>query len=214
MKSCFFISPIGAADSIERAASNKLLKFIIEPVLQRCGFDNPVRADQITQPGVVTSQIFTKLWNDDLVIADLSGSNPNVFYELAVRHMARKPCVLMIRKAERLPFDVAPNRTIFFDFDVEDAGKAQAELEAMILASGSDPESVATPLSLAIDLAPLGGSKNPVEKGISEILSLVQDVRTIVGGFGTTNGSDGTSSSPDHKVQEVIINDLETRSPV
>jgi hypothetical protein len=113
VKSCFFISPIGSAESAERVASNKLLKFIIEPVLKRCGYKNPVRADQITQPGVVTSQIFTKLWNDDLVIADLSGSNPNVFYELAVRHIARKPCVLTIRKSERLPFDVAPNRTIF-----------------------------------------------------------------------------------------------------
>jgi hypothetical protein len=154
MKTCFFISPIGSPDSAERAASDKLLKFIIEPVLKRCGFDRPVRADHITQPGVITSQVFTKLWIDDLVVADLTGSNPNVFYELAVRHIARKPCVHMIRKGERLPFDVAPNRTVFFDFDIEEADRAQTELDK---------------------------SMNPVEVGITEILSLVQDVRAIVG---------------------------------
>ena len=181
MKTCFFISPIGAPDSLERAASNKLLKFIIEPVLQKCGYEKPVRADQMTQPGVVTSQVFTKLWNDDLVIADLTGSNPNVYYELAVRHIRRRPCVHLIQKGANLPFDVAPNRTIFFDFDVEEANRAQTELESMILSAEIDLESVMTPLSLAIDLAPLDRSENPVEVGVAEIVSLTQDIRTIVG---------------------------------
>jgi hypothetical protein len=181
VKTCFFISPIGSPESAERAASNKLLRFIIEPVLEKCGYEKPVRADHITQPGVVTSQIFTKLWNDDLVIADLTGSNPNVFYELAVRHIRRRPCVHLIHKDARLPFDVAPNRTIFFDFDIEEANKAQDELEAMILAVEKDQAALLTPLSLAIDLAPLDKSKNPVEIGISEILALAQDIRAIVG---------------------------------
>jgi len=104
MKTCFFISLIGAPDSSERIQSNKLLKFIIEPVLKTRGYDIPVRADQITQPGMITSQVFTKLWNDDLVIADLTGKNPNVFYELAVRHIVRKPCIHMIRKGETFAF--------------------------------------------------------------------------------------------------------------
>jgi hypothetical protein len=98
-KTCFFISRIGDVGSPERDFSDKLLKYIIAPVLEKCEYEKPVRADQITQPGVITTQVFTHLWNDDLVIADLTGGNPNVFYELAVRHIRRKPFVHMIQGA-------------------------------------------------------------------------------------------------------------------
>ena len=97
--------------------------------------------------------------------------------------MSRKPCVHMIRNGERLPFDVAPNRTIFFDFDIEEANRAKEELEAMIIGGVTDPHAAPTPLSLAIDLAPPGESKNPVEAGVAEILELVQDMHAIVGGL-------------------------------
>ena len=66
-KTCFFISRIGDVGSSERDFSDKLLKYIIEPVLEKCGYDRPIRADHITQPGVITEQVFTRLWNADLV---------------------------------------------------------------------------------------------------------------------------------------------------
>jgi len=67
-------------------------------------------------------QVYERLVSADLVIADLSGGNPNVFYELAVRHMTRKPFVQLLIKGEALPFDVAPERTVHFSFDVDDRG--------------------------------------------------------------------------------------------
>ena len=171
-KTCFFISPIGDAESNERKASDKLLKYIIEPALEGRGYETPVRADHITQSGVITTQVFTHLWEDDLVIADLTGSNPNVFYELAVRHMRRKPFVHMIKEGSAIPFDVAPNRTIYFDFDVAEANSAKAKLMAMV-----EDSTVDTPLSLAIDFASQPLSSSPVLSGVSQILSIVQNIQ-------------------------------------
>src|SRR5579884_4202918 len=128
-KTCFFVSRIGDPGSPERDFSDKLLRYIVEPVLEKAGYERAVRADHITQPGVITTQVFSHLWNDELVIADLTGSNPNVFYELAVRHIRRKPFVHMIQAGQRIPFDVAPNRTIEFDFDIEKADKAMGQAE-------------------------------------------------------------------------------------
>lgn len=150
-KTCFFVSRIGDPGSPEREFSDKLLKYIIEPALEQCGYEKPVRADHITQPGVITTQVFTHLWNDDLVIADLTGGNPNVFYELAVRHIRRKPFVHLIQSGNRIPFDLAPNRTIQFDFDIAGARSAIAALEAMVRASLESPATLQTPLSVALD---------------------------------------------------------------
>jgi hypothetical protein len=176
-KTCFFISRIGDPGSPEREFSDKLLKYIIGPVLEKCGCEVPVRADHITQPGVITTQVFTHLWNDDLVVADLTGSNPNVFYELAVRHIRRKPFVHVIQAGQRAPFDIAPNWTIEFDFEIEKAERAKSLLEAMINGVGDDPATLQTPLSAAVDFSSIGAAANPVLTGVEQILSIVQELR-------------------------------------
>ena len=50
-----------------------------------------------------------------LVIADLSFHNPNVFYELAVRHMLKKPVVQISRISDKVPFDISQMRTVLID---------------------------------------------------------------------------------------------------
>ncbi|MCW5963963.1 MAG: hypothetical protein KIT83_07985 [Bryobacterales bacterium] len=175
-KTCFFVSRIGDPNSQERQFSDRLLRFIVAPVLERCGYQQPVRADHITQPGVITTQVFTHLWNDDLVIADLTGNNPNVFYELAVRHLRRKPFVHLIQEGEKIPFDVAPNRTITFGFDIEKAEQAKLDLGAMIR-SADDGRGTETPLSLAVDFSVAGVGADPLGSGIAQIVSDVQEIK-------------------------------------
>src|SRR5450759_1441479 len=179
-KTCFFISRIGDPGSADRDFSDKLLKYILAPVLEKCGYETPVRADHITQPGVITTQVFTHLWDDDLVVADLTGENPNVFYELAVRHIRRKPFVHMIQSGHRIPFDIAPNRTIEFDFDIEKAEKAKTVLEAMVRTSEGDASTVQTPLSLAVDFSTAGKSPEPIHAGVAQLVSMVQEIKGIV----------------------------------
>jgi hypothetical protein len=84
-KVCFVIAPIGTEGSDVRVRSDQVLKHIITPAARECGYE-PIRADQISEPGLITSQVIQHIVQDPLVIADLTGRNPNVFYELAVRH--------------------------------------------------------------------------------------------------------------------------------
>jgi hypothetical protein len=64
---------------------------------------------------MITRQVIEHLIRSRLVIADLSFHNPNVFYELALRHAVRLPIVQIIRAGERIPFDVHQMRTIVID---------------------------------------------------------------------------------------------------
>ncbi len=94
-KVCFAVTPIGEEGSEIRRRSDQVLRYIIEPVMANLDYET-VRADRISQPGMITNQVIEHLIDDDLVVADLTGSNPNVFYELAIRHATRKPIVTLI----------------------------------------------------------------------------------------------------------------------
>ena len=126
LKNCFVIAPIGESDSDTRKRSDQVLKHVIRPAVLECGYE-AIRADEIDKPGIITSQVIQHIVNDPLVVADLTERNPNVFYELAIRHALKTPFVQIIKKGERIPFDVAGTRTVHVDHkdldSVEDARK-------------------------------------------------------------------------------------------
>ena len=85
---------------------------VVEPACSQ--FDlRLLRADKLAEPGEITEQIFVLLRDADVVIADLSGGNPNVMYELGLRH-TRDKLTIQIGEYDRLPFDVNTIRTIQF----------------------------------------------------------------------------------------------------
>ena len=113
-KVCFYITPIGEDGSDARKHSDMMLSHLIEPVVKEMGL-KAVRADKIEKSGLISQQVFEHLVKSRLCIADLSFSNPNAFYELGVRHMTKRATIQVIRKGDRIPFDVSQGRTIIVD---------------------------------------------------------------------------------------------------
>lgn len=115
---CFFIAPIGAEDSEPRQHSDAILSSYVEKALATVEPKlRVVRADKITQPGMITKQVLEYLLKSRLVVADLSYHNPNVFYELAVRHATGKPVIHIKRTSDPIPFDNKDFRTIDIAFE-------------------------------------------------------------------------------------------------
>jgi hypothetical protein len=110
-KICFYISPIGEEDSEQRRHSDFLMEYIITPAVKEFGL-NVVRADQIGKPGMIGKQVLEHILKARLVVADLSFHNPNVFYELCLRHATRLPTVQVKRTVDVIPFDLQQYRTI------------------------------------------------------------------------------------------------------
>lgn len=174
------IAPIGDEGTEVRRRSDQILAHIIDVAAKECGYET-LRADKISEPGIITSQIIQHLLDDPLVIADMTGHNPNVFYELAVRHAIRKPVVQLIEKGEKVPFDVAATRTIQVDHhDLDSVAKCRQEITSQIRAVEKDPADVDTPISAAIDLQQLRRSGNPMEKSAAEIISILQSLNTKI----------------------------------
>lgn len=202
-KACFVISPIGEADSEVRKRADQILRHVIRPAVQECGYD-AVRADEIDKPGIITSQVIQHIVSDPLVVADLTGRNPNVFYELAVRHAIRRPLVQLIQKGEPIPFDVAATRTIYVDHhDLDSVASARAEIVSQIRALEKDPASLETPISVSLDLQMLRQSENPEERSLADLVAAVTDLRVELTKMEGRIGS--TIESPLKRVSDILL---------
>ncbi len=177
-KTCFVISPIGSEGSDIRRRADQVLRHIITPAASACGFE-PIRADQISEPGMITSQVIQHIVDDPLVLADLTGANPNVFYELALRHAIRKPLVQIIEKGDKVPFDVAGMRTIQVDHkDLDSVQESKQEIQKQIdNVVHKKPEDIESPVSVSLELQALRNSENPEERSFAEFRLTMTEMR-------------------------------------
>ena len=114
-KECFVVTPIGADGSEIRRHVDGLIKIAIKPAL---GDDYDVKpAHEYFDSTSITKQVYQKLYESDLVIANLTGLNPNVMYELAIRFCFGKPVILIAQQGTELPFDIDKQRTLFYKND-------------------------------------------------------------------------------------------------
>ena len=182
-KSCFVVSAFGA-NADEQRRHKQVLRHLVQKVLG--DRFRVIRADEIDDEGLITNQIIEHLIDDDLVVADLTGLNPNVFYEIAVRHAARKPIVHLITSDQEIPFDVANMRAIQYALDDPDAlESAQAELNRKVRAiEESEWNAAPNPISAARDVWLLQESEQPEVREAGEILAAMGELRDEVRALG------------------------------
>lgn len=147
-KLCFIVGPIGEKGTPVRNNADFLRRYIIRPAMADFPDFQVVRADEIGTPGMIDSQIITRLRDADLVIADLATSNPNAFYEIGIRHMVSKPIVHMRRVTEKIPFDVTLFSAVTYDLDsVEGHDAAIQELKRHVAAAVDPNHDVDNPVT-------------------------------------------------------------------
>ncbi len=172
-KVCFVIAPIGETESDTRERSDLILEHIIRPALDSYGYE-AVRADNIDRPGIITTQVIQHVLDAPLVIADLTERNPNVFYELAIRHITQKPFIQIIQEGEVIPFDVAATRIIHVDHNhLGRAAEAKEKIEAQIRSLEANPEDLETPISTSVDLQRLRQIDDPQDRLLVDSVSTV-----------------------------------------
>jgi hypothetical protein len=193
-KICFVISPIGEENSEIRRRSDQIFKYIIKPVAEACGY-KAIRADHIPETGLITRQIIQHIFDASLVVADLTCSNPNVFYELAIRHAQRKPYVQIIQKGERIPFDVAGIRTIQVDHrDLDSVAKAKSEIEDCIK-SMEGKEDIESPISIAVSYGFLQQKGTSEQKQLAALMVEMENLKAEIRNISQMVQGLGQSSS-------------------
>ena len=116
---CFVLMPFGR----KLDAGGRLTDFdavyrnVIALAVEQAGLD-PVRADEERIGGTIHKPMFERLMLCHYAVADITGANPNVFYELGIRHALRpRSTVILFREGTVLPFDIALVRGISYKTD-------------------------------------------------------------------------------------------------
>jgi hypothetical protein len=161
---CFVVMPFGIKprnDGTDRTYNfDKVYRVIIQRAIMNVGMQ-PIRADETEGSRIVHADMFKDLRDRPVVLVDLSLLNPNVLYELGIRHvMSPTGTVLMANEetVKKLPFDIALSRTIAYRYD-------GAYLD------WDEVERVIPQLQAAIEEARRGTPDSPVYAFLEQVLS-------------------------------------------
>ncbi|HSH85946.1 MAG TPA: hypothetical protein VK958_01730 [Methylophilus sp.] len=180
--SCFVVMPFGR-DSEEQKWFKGWYEVVLSPAIHASGY-LPVLSAGEEQPGAINDEIRAHLAYDPMVLVDLGGfereddPNPNVMYELGIRHALGLPLVIMAWEGQRLPFDVSNQRVIMHDRDFMDIEINKKKIVAFIQAAAEGK--FYRPMDAVGRMAAIAAaSENLGEDSI--LAALIQEVKELKG---------------------------------
>lgn len=136
-KTCFVIMPFGekADNSGTTVNFDEVYQYLIKPAAEALEL-TCVRSDELAKPGWVHSDMLDRILTADVAIVDITTLNPNVFYELGIRHALRRSVtVLMRKKGTDIPFNIKGIRVLEYGLSLKEAHEAR-ELLITFIRSG------------------------------------------------------------------------------
>ncbi|NOX66076.1 MAG: hypothetical protein GXO85_09865 [Chlorobi bacterium] len=109
---------------------SEVYDFLIKGALTDAGYQVK-RADDIKSQSNILEDIVKGIMESDLIVADLTESNPNVYYELGIAHSFQKKVVLITQEIDELPFDLRSYRVIPYSTHFSRMNTAKKELEVI-----------------------------------------------------------------------------------
>ena len=152
---CFVIMPFGSSsrDQDGKRKLDQIYSAWIKPTVESVpipGRETETltchRADMEVRPGDIITNIVEHLVTSDIVIADLTGQNPNVFYELGVRHSVRNNTILISESIDDIPFDLRGLRAIAYRYDPEHMLQFRDSLKTAVEKTVSEPQLIDNPV--------------------------------------------------------------------
>jgi hypothetical protein len=131
-KTCFVIMPFGGC-------FDDYYKEIYKPAIESTGLKS-IRADDLSRSSPIIQDIWQFTLAADLILADLTQKNSNVFYELGLAHALAKPAILISNSMDDVPFDLRALRVIIYDKNNSAWGdKLEKDIEKAIKETLSSP---------------------------------------------------------------------------
>ena len=187
---CFTIMPFGGW-------LDDYYSEIYVPAIKAAGL-SPHRADDLFRPSTIVNDIWDYTRKARVLLADLTGKNPNVFYELGLAHALAKPAILLAESMDDIPFDLRSLRIIVYDKNAHDWGATlKTKITSSLKEVLSSPASAVLPAFLNVSPAPASATVTPQQKELLEIRQNLDLLKREVGNEADSLGRDrGTDIGP------------------
>ncbi len=130
IKDCFVIMPFSPSPSrLKEGEWTEIFEKLFKPAWN--AFDIDCYRTKVPR-GSITKDIIEKLYSASIVFTDLTGSNPNVLYELGVRHTFKKPSVMVKAKGSEIPFDVNDYNVFEYEYTPKGLEDLKNHIEMVI----------------------------------------------------------------------------------
>lgn len=177
---CFIITPIGGDNTDVRRKAEGVIEAVIKPILESEEFKYEVIvAHEINETGSIPDQVFDHVVNAKLVIANVTGLNPNVMYELGVRHALRLPVITIAETGTQLPFDINSQRTIFYENDMFGTKELKFKLKEMVKKIDFSKENHDNPVMNALRKSEIFSNINKEDKEQQLLLEVYNSIKKI-----------------------------------
>jgi tetratricopeptide (TPR) repeat protein len=159
---CFVIMPFGEKEVTDDKGQSRMVNFdtiysgIFEPAIRQArlpegGALEPRRTDKDFFSGDISQEMFEYLEYSRVALTDISGLNPNVLYELGVRHRARVSGTVIFRQpAAKIPFDISQIKAFPYEYEPEDHAKESRDLIARVLTESLEQNKIDSPVQRAL----------------------------------------------------------------
>lgn len=202
--------PIRKEGTPEHEHFRALYEEILKPAVETLGYETK-RADDFKKGGAITKDIVLPLAEADLVVADLTALNPNVFYELGVRHSLRAQGTIMIMddSQDSIPFDIGAYRVIRFKSDLSGLGRLRRELEKFV--RELDPEDVSrrdNPVHDWLPTLPANALAATKDSRTEELTNRINRLQTVLREYEDTFGKLSDKPTGRHSALSVVTDAL------
>ncbi len=161
-KICFVIMPFGEKEVVNEKGEQRTVDFdaiydgIFEPALRAVTLPEggslvPRRTDSDFFSGSISQEMFEYLEYSRMALADITGLNPNVFYELGVRHRARQAGTAIFRQLlAKIPFDINQIKAFPYEYEPADHARDSAALITRVVTESLEQNRMDSPVQLAL----------------------------------------------------------------
>jgi hypothetical protein len=162
---CFVIMPISDAHGYESGHFGRVYEHVLKPAIIQAGY-MPVRADDAVKTDYIVVGIIQQIVESEMVICDFSARNPNVMYELGIRHAFNKPVALIKDRRTEKVFDIQGLRYIEYDDSLR-IDTVQKDIIKISAAISETAKAGAENLNSVVQLAGIKAAKVPVGQTVS-----------------------------------------------
>lgn len=174
---CFVLMPISDVHGYDSGHFARVYEHLLKPAILGAGY-NPVRADDAVKTDYIVVGIIQRIVESEMVICDFSARNPNVMYELGIRHAFNKPVALIKDGRTEKVFDIQGLRYTEYDESLR-IDSVQKDIARITAAISETAKAGAAGVNSVVQLAGIKAAEVPAGQTVSP------DTQLLLSAIGT-----------------------------